>query len=137
MNKNRTQLKKTVRGMDIPQLSLKAFSEIRHKPEAVEELEKTYRPFLDSLKASTKSDIDILRHIIDEIVVDMSQEVALEVQEKILKGEIVIRSMEDLEKMPNYRKRNPDGSVSIMNVPDHMQPWLTLEMWLNRLSGKM
>ena len=137
MNKNRTQLKKTVKEMDIPKLSLNEFSEIMHKPDARVDLEKTYRPFLDSLKASTKSDIDILRSIIDAIVVEMSQEVALEVQKKILKGEIVINSVEDLEKMPNYRKRNPDGSVSIMNVPDHMQPWLTLEMWLNGISKKM
>lgn len=137
MNKNRTQLKKTVKEMDIPKLSLNEFSEIMHKPRADEVLEQTYRPFLAALDASTKSDVDIIRTIIDEYIVDMSQEVAREYQKKILSGEIVIRSMKDLEKMPNFRKRNPDGSISIMNVPDHMQPWLTLEMWLNGISKKM
>lgn len=131
MNQNRISLKSTIRTMDIPRLSLREFKAICEIKSADSVLEMTYKPFLRALHAERKRDVETVRDLVSEIVEEKFAVETDKTVRDILSGKIRLESEKDIENIPNYRKQRDDGTVEIINISEHIQPWVALQTWLN------
>ena len=117
--------------MNIPKLSLEEFRAVCNGDNAEKILEETYQPFLEKLHVHRKNDVRIIRNLVSEIIGEMFDVETDRTVRDIMSGRIRFESEEDIEKIPNYRKQHDDGTVEIINISEHIQPWLSLQTWLN------
>lgn len=71
----------------------------------------------------------VLKEVLTEKILDEQEEIMEQNARDILAGKY--QTKEDLERMPLYRKENPDGSAFLTNVPDTILFWASLMGVLN------
>lgn len=71
----------------------------------------------------------VLKEALTEKILDEQEEIMEQNARDILAGKY--QTKEDLERMPLYRKENPDGSAFLTNVPDTILFWASLMGVLN------
>lgn len=111
----------------IPQISLE-----RIRNMSVEEMRKTYAQLLSDLNVFDAV-MEEFRNSVAEYIQGLIDEVKKRTFEKIMSGEIRVDTFEDMEKLPMYREEDADGSVSIRNIPEHIQWWFSFMAYLNTL----
>jgi len=120
MNK-REQLKKKIDSITLPVKKIDT-------SKSPKDYDNLYKPVLDDLGVKSRSDVNMLRDLIDEKVVRMSDDLKRQVLNDLMPGKIT-----DVTKLPLYR----DTNGTIQNIPDSFAPWISFEVWLNERKNSL
>ena len=90
-----------------------------------EELPPIYEEILGTLHIRTRLELNILRDIVTEQLMEKQEEE----RQRLLRG-IMIGEIKEVDDLPLMRKENSDGTVD-MKIPDSMMPMVMFVAWLN------
>ena len=107
----------------------------RIKRMSISELSEIYEPFLARYNVNNKTRAKEFVEVLSSIVKNMNDEIVGKTMCKIFSGNIDIGNQDELDKLPLYRYQEPDGIVTVKNIPDEIQWYLSAVAYINEKYG--